>query len=114
MKTAADGLSAVPLPHAVLCVNCEIISNSPHDVCTICGSRSLTSVFRLLGGALRGQTHSSGQAKYTVALTAKVQEIQATDLNVIFELLARLAEAGGVAHLNVEPVLETQPVSRAA
>ena len=50
-----EGLSAVRLVSAALCVDCETISNSPHDVCTICGSHSLSSLFRMLGGTLRTQ-----------------------------------------------------------
>ena len=52
----AEGrLSAVPLLNAVFCVDCETISNSPHDACTICGSHALVSLIRLLGGTLRSQ-----------------------------------------------------------
>ena len=43
------GLSAVPLLNAVFCADCETISNSPHDACTVCGSRSLLNLFRMLG-----------------------------------------------------------------
>jgi len=46
------GADAVPLLNAVFCVDCETISSSPHDACTICGSHSLINVFRILGGTL--------------------------------------------------------------
>ncbi|MFZ0861245.1 MAG: hypothetical protein WAN18_11225, partial [Candidatus Sulfotelmatobacter sp.] len=58
MNTAADterGLSAVPLLNAVFCVDCETITNSPHDACTVCGSHSLINLFRMVGGTLRSQ-----------------------------------------------------------
>jgi hypothetical protein len=48
-------LSSVSLLEAVLCADCEIISNSVGDRCEICGSRSLLSLGRLLGGSIEGQ-----------------------------------------------------------
>ena len=47
-------LSSVPLGEAVLCADCEIISNSAGDACEICGSHSLLSLGRLLGGCIEG------------------------------------------------------------
>ncbi len=48
-------LSSVPLQEAVLCADCEIISNSAGDACQICGSHSLLSLGRLLGGCIDGE-----------------------------------------------------------
>ena len=48
-------LNSVPLQEAVLCADCEIISNSAGDACEICGSRSLLSLGRLLGGCIDGE-----------------------------------------------------------
>jgi len=45
-------LNAVRLNSAVLCADCDVVSDSPHDHCLVCGSRSLFSIARLLGGAL--------------------------------------------------------------
>jgi hypothetical protein len=45
-------LSSVPLLEAVLCADCEIISNSGGDACEVCGSRSLLSLGRILGGCI--------------------------------------------------------------
>ena len=45
-------LSAICLQNAVLCADCEMISDSPHDACLVCGSRSLLSLSRVLGGTL--------------------------------------------------------------
>lgn len=45
-------LKVVPLQDAVLCVDCEAISNSPQETCLVCGSRSLVSLSRVLGGCL--------------------------------------------------------------
>jgi hypothetical protein len=45
-------LNAVPLQNAVLCAECDVVSDSPHDVCMVCGSRSLFNVARVFGGSL--------------------------------------------------------------
>ena len=45
-------LSSVPLQEAVLCADCEIISNSGGEACEVCGSRSLLSLGRILGGCI--------------------------------------------------------------
>jgi hypothetical protein len=45
-------LNAVPLKNAVLCAECDVVSDSPHDVCMVCGSRSLFSIARVFGGQL--------------------------------------------------------------
>lgn len=48
-------LNSVPLLEAVLCADCEIISNSAGESCEICGSRSLLSLGRVLGGCIEGE-----------------------------------------------------------
>ena len=46
------GFNAVPLENAVLCAECDVVSDSPHDVCIACGSRSLFNIARVFGGKL--------------------------------------------------------------
>ena len=48
-------LSSVSLLEAVLCADCEIISNSVGERCGVCGSPSLLSLGRVLGGSIEGQ-----------------------------------------------------------
>jgi hypothetical protein len=45
-------LNSIPLQNAVLCADCDVVSDSPHDHCLVCGSRSLINMSRLLGGML--------------------------------------------------------------
>jgi hypothetical protein len=45
-------LSSLPLQEAVLCADCEVISNSGGENCQVCGSRSLLSLGRILGGCI--------------------------------------------------------------
>jgi hypothetical protein len=50
-------LNTVHLLNAVLCADCEVISDSVSDVCAVCGSRSLLSLGRVLGGSI-GETRA--------------------------------------------------------
>src|SRR5438093_5252570 len=45
-------LNAVALQNAVLCAECDVVSDSPHDRCLVCGSRSLLNVARMFEGNL--------------------------------------------------------------
>jgi hypothetical protein len=45
-------LNAVPLQNAVLCAECDVVSDSPHDTCLVCGSHSLFNIARVFGGQL--------------------------------------------------------------
>lgn len=45
-------INAICLQNAVFCADCEVISDSPHETCRICGSHSLMSLSCVLGGAL--------------------------------------------------------------
>jgi hypothetical protein len=45
-------LNAVALRNAVLCAECDVVSDSPHDQCLVCGSRSLFNIARMFGGNL--------------------------------------------------------------
>ena len=48
-------LNAVPLQNAVLCAECDVVSDSPHDICMVCGSRSLFNIAHVFGGELPKQ-----------------------------------------------------------
>ncbi len=41
----------IPLKRAMLCVNCELISDTERD-CPRCGSKQMMSVMRIAGGSL--------------------------------------------------------------
>jgi hypothetical protein len=49
---AGRPLNAVALQYAVLCAECDVVSDSPHDICMVCGSRSLVNICRILGGKM--------------------------------------------------------------
>lgn len=120
-------LSTVPLQRAVFCVECEIVSNSRHDVCTVCGSPSLISLVHLLGGTIRNRSAQSLRnqrqctVKYNLELTVKASQIPARDLNHTIESITQLADVAGnleCLHLNVEsveqPRIKQEPLKAAA
>ena len=47
-------LNAVALQNAVLCAECDVVSDSPHERCLAWGSRSLFNIARMFGGKLPG------------------------------------------------------------
>ena len=52
---AVRPLNAVALQNAVLCAECDVVSDSPHDMCMVCGSRSLVNICTILGGKMPKQ-----------------------------------------------------------
>ena len=50
--TSLRDLNFVPLPLAVLCVDCELITLALAGTCPICSGSALLSVARVLGGPL--------------------------------------------------------------
>ncbi len=52
ISQAGRCLNAVALRSAVLCAECDVVSDSPHDRCLVCGSRSLFNIARMFGGNL--------------------------------------------------------------
>jgi hypothetical protein len=98
-------LRAIPLVHAVYCANCDSITDSPHDTCSTCGSRSIISVSRLWQLTVAHPPVSS--ARYKISFTADVREIPAVGLSEAINLIASLAELGGeleVFHIQVDSV----------
>ena len=103
-------LNAVALKNAVYCVNCDLISNSPHDECKVCGSHSVISVSRLWQLTLAPAPTKS--AKYKISFTADVREIPANGLRESTKLIGQLAELGGnvrALHIQVESVGDPTP-----
>jgi hypothetical protein len=102
-------LSAIPLLNAVYCVNCDLITNSSHDACRICGSHSVVGVSRLWQLTL-AEGAPANAARYKVSFTVDVREIPANGLNESTKLISRLAELGGdvkTIHIQVDPVFST-------
>jgi len=54
-KLTGQDISFIELQTAVFCVQCELISKNNTPYCYACGSQSVLSLSRVLGGSLRGQ-----------------------------------------------------------
>ena len=104
-------LSSIPLVNAVYCVNCDSITNSPHDACGVCGSHSVISVSRMWQLSITEDRPKA--ARYKISFTADVREIPADGLNESTKLIGRLAELGGRIqdlHIEVDPVLSSDAI----
>jgi hypothetical protein len=107
---------------AVLCVDCEVVSTSSNDKCPVCSSRSLFSLFRMLGGTLSDRKtefrEQRGEAvKYDLEITLKLKEMTARDLNDAITSINRLTlPIHGCLlesfHINVDSYVENGEQSR--
>jgi hypothetical protein len=111
-KKQADP-DAVPLQGAVLCMNCECVTSSLSDACVVCGSRSLFSLAKLLGGAQLSSmanrpARSSDIALLDVELMIELKQFEPKGLSDLVEsitnlILPTLVRGEGRFHINVEP-----------
>ncbi len=108
--------TTVPLQNAVLCVDCESVSNSRFTECPVCGSHSLLGIARILGGALLAhKTSCSPRAGdvvlFDLEITISLKQMEARDLNAAVEGISsligpRLGRGRASFHINVEPVVD--------
>ncbi len=114
-------LNTVPLVNAVLCADCETISNSPHDECLVCGSNSLFNLRRVLDGTVNHESKLAHTVKYDLEITARVSGISGNDVSQTTEAIVHLLasnESGGweSLHVKLEPIPEDdqKPTAMAA
>lgn len=103
----------IPLQHAVLCVDCESVSNTRGGVCPTCGSHSLFHLMRTLGGTLFPEEGKAPEpirgVKFDLEITIHLKDVDARDLNGAVEgitdhIAPKLDGAGAFFHIRVEPV----------
>ena len=82
-------LNAIPLENAVLCAECDVVSDSPHDICLVCGSHSLFNIARVFGGKL--------PKKRAALVVQEVVEIPSREVVVPFPKPHRLRRRATVA-----------------
>jgi hypothetical protein len=75
-------LNAVALQNAVLCAECDVVSDSPHDTCLVCGSRSLFNIARMFGWNL--------PAKRAIRIDVQMREPQSSELVLTFPMKHRV------------------------
>jgi hypothetical protein len=81
-------LNAVALKNAVLCAECDVVSDSPHDRCLVCGSRSLFNIARMFGGNLPRDRAS--------LITSEVPELMPSETVLTFPGADRLRKRATV------------------
>ena len=79
-------LNSVPLQNAVLCAECDVVSDSPHDTCLICGSRSLFNIARIFGSKLPKERAN--------LITQDGVEVRSTDVVLTFPKPPTAAKEG--------------------
>jgi hypothetical protein len=82
-------LNAVRLENAVLCAECDVVSDSPHDVCLVCGGHSLFNIAHVFGGEL--------PRKRAALVAQQVVEIPSREVVVPFPKPHRLRRRATVA-----------------
>ena len=102
---------AVPLKGAVLCLDCECITNGRIDCCPVCGSRSLLNIGQMLGGPpLPGPSVAPKNAVcFDLTFTIELKQMIPRDVNTAIERITRMVEPrlgqhGACFHVNVQPI----------
>jgi hypothetical protein len=112
--------AVVPLQNAVLCLDCECVTNGRFDECLVCGGRSLLSIARLLGGTLQSGDPDCPQrdesiVRFDLKITIDMMHLESNELNNAVDGIARLialslGQGRARCHINVEPVI-VQPAA---
>jgi hypothetical protein len=107
---------AVPLQIAVLCVDCECVTNGRRDQCQVCGSRSLISLAKLIGGtqlssASTRSDEDQNVARFDVEFAIVLKKIQPKDLSGAVESISSaigpwLVRGRASCHIDVAPALD--------
>ena len=103
---------AVPLQGAVLCLDCECITNGRIDCCPVCASRSLLNIGQLLGGSPLPAGPSEAPRNtmcFDLTFTIELKQMVARDVNTAIERITRMIEPrlerqGACFHVNVQPI----------
>ena len=100
---------AVRLQGAVLCLDCECITNGRIDCCPVCGSRSLLNIGNLLGGSPLPSSNAPQNAVcFDLTFTIELKQMPPRDVNTAIERITRMIEPRlgqrGACHINVQPI----------
>ncbi len=103
----------VPLHSAVLCVDCEMVSNTRRDECPVCGSHSLLGLAGMIGGTLldcrANRLEKQRFVLFDLHITIELTQMEGRELNAAIERITgiigpKLGRGGASLHVNVEPV----------
>jgi hypothetical protein len=100
----------VPLQTAVLCVDCENVSNSSLDVCPVCGGHSLLNIARILGGTLFAQKDKARTpVLFDMEISIQLKDVDASDVTTAVKgitdaIRPSISRGRASFHINLEPV----------
>ncbi len=103
----------VPLQHAVLCLDCELVTTSQSDLCPVCGGHALLGLAPMIGGTLIDYraAHSTQQHLFLFDLHINIElsQMEADELSSVIESIGKivapkLARNRATVHVNVEPI----------
>lgn len=103
---------AVSLQNAVLCIDCESVTNNRNDECPVCGGHSLLTLAGLLGGTLVDQKEKRARSQkiilFDLRIGIELSQIEGRDLNAIIEGITniigpKLGRDRASLHVAVEP-----------
>jgi len=102
--------------NAVICLDCEVLSNTPGDECPACKNRSVVSLARMLGGSLLAHrvqlSHECESALFVVNIVVELRQMHAKDLTTTIERLTNVIGpmlARGRASFRVNVDTQQQP-----
>jgi len=104
---------AVPLQNAVLCVDCECVTNGRLDECSVCGSHSLLSLAKIIGGDQLTPTAprpgTNPETRFEVKIAIGWNQILPRELCGAIESIDRLigpwlVNGQASCHIDVAPV----------
>lgn len=102
----------IPIDNAVLCLDCEAVSQSRSGECIACQGHSLVSLARLLSGRLLDNRVTSIPTKegslFDISITLELKHLRAKDLNAVVESLDAIIESRhepchASCHVDVQP-----------
>jgi hypothetical protein len=89
-----SGAEVLHLWNAVICLDCEVISNTTGDECPACKNRSVVSLARMLGGSFLAHTvqrsHEGESVLFEVNITVELRQMHAKDLTTTIERLTNV------------------------
>ena len=89
-----SGAEVLHLGNAVICLDCEVISNTTGDECPACKNRSVVSLARMLGGSFLAHTvqrsHEGESVLFEVNIAVELRQMHAKDLTTTIERLTNV------------------------
>lgn len=114
-----DAPETVLLQHAVLCVDCELVTSSVDDHCPVCKGHALLPLAGIVGGRLVDYRASDLERQQTflfdLSVTVKIPQMEASDLSATIESIShvigpKLGHRRASLHINVEPINANAPL----